>query len=216
MKLGYVIGALAGVAAGVAGTWGMNEYFSIKSDLQAVQQSTVVQATPQTKAAQPTSLQPSVAQSPVAQPTAAAVPNFDDLPLCDQLDAIAKASKSVAQFIADSGRYGQFAAHVSANCSWHSEQLAKANAILNPPVVPTRVVVQSTTVQSAAPSRPSAPSRPWNNCNGIQEPGESYSAACHGAQLRNDSTWGRRDPIDQRRRDPHTGAWPSPNGYSAN
>lgn len=212
MKTGYVVGALAGVAVGVAGTWGItwgiSEYFSIKSDLKAVQQST---------SAQPTSLAQFPSSQPTARiPTSTAAPNFEDLPLCDQLDAIAKGGKSVAQFIADSGRYGEFASQVSTTCTWHSEQLATANSILNPPVVQTRIISQPVSTQSAASSGQSAPNRPWNNCNGIREAGESYSAACHEAQIKNDTTWDFHDPIDQRRPNRRTGELPSPNGYSAN
>jgi hypothetical protein len=207
MKLGYVIGALAGVIAGAVGAWGVNEYLSIKSELKAVQQSAV---------AQTTSLdQPQTARPAQTTRLSTVALDFEDLPLCDQLDAIAKSGKSVAQFVANSGRYGEFAAQVTATCNWHSEQLATANSILNPPVVQS-AVSQPASVEPVASSHQSAPRRPWNNCNGIREAGESYSAACHEAQIKNDTTWDVHDPIDQRRRNRITGELPSPNGYSAN
>lgn len=133
-----------------------------------------------------------------------AVVSFERLPLCEQMDAIAKGGKSVAQFIADSGRYDEFAAHVKANCNWNAEQLQQANAILNPPVVTVQTIVRrQTVVEDLAPVRPQPPApqlpapqlpapqppittRPWNNCNGIQEAGESYSVRCHKDQAWND------------------------------
>jgi hypothetical protein len=40
------------------------------------------------------------------------------------------------------------------------------------------------------------PAKPaWNNCNGIQEPGESFSHSCADAQDHNDHTTGLRDNI---------------------
>ncbi|MBF2072863.1 MAG: hypothetical protein IGS50_03735 [Synechococcales cyanobacterium C42_A2020_086] len=163
------------------------------------------QATTQA-ARQPADLHPSPA------PTATVV-RFEQLPLCDQLDGIAKAGKSVAQFIADSGRYSEFAVQVQANCNWHAEQLQTANAILHPPVVevPVRTVVRRDPVVVPAPKPPTA----WNNCNGIQEPGETYSLACHNSQLANDMIPGHQDPLDLDQRQPD--AWgnkPPANGYS--
>lgn len=134
---------------------------------------------------------------------------FEQLSRCEQLDVIANQGDSVAKFIADSG-YSLYEPDVTANCNWHKEQLNIAYRILHPPVVHIDPVVVysepvyedqyfSPVVENSYPSNHptwsgSVNSGVWNNCNGIQEYGESYSSACHRWQARqennNDTDWG--------------------------
>jgi hypothetical protein len=180
MKSHYIIGAAAVLLTGVAGAWGVHEYFSLKAQLKEVQ-----------KDAQSTSNSPSPTPSPPTQdgvnpatvpptpsPSPAPTPesNFDALPLCDQLDRIFKAGKSVSEFIVNSGRYQEFEAEVTAKCNWHKEQLKLADQILHPPVVvdpPDQSDPPDPSSDGPKPRR-----TPWNNCNGLQEPGESASIEC--------------------------------------
>jgi hypothetical protein len=195
MKGVYVLSSVLAAGAGIGATVIITQYLSVKSELAAVKQTAVTQVAPASAlvSAQPISA-PALAS---AQPAVAPVQNFESLPLCDQMDAIAKSGKSVAQFIADSGRYGDFAANVKANCNWNAEQLQMANAILNPPVVTVQKIVRQQTVfvEDPIPPKPKPPAPqpplppvtpPWNNCNGIQEAGESYSVRCHQDQAWND------------------------------
>lgn len=177
MKGIYVLSSVLAAIAGISVTVIATQYLSAKSDTAAKP----------TEIAQTTPAQPAVAP---AQPV-----QFESLPLCDQMDAIAKSGKSVAQFIVDSGRYSDFAASVKTNCNWNAEQLQMANAILNPPVVTVQKIVRQKTVvvndpapQSPAPQPVPQPpiAQPWNNCNGIREAGESYSVRCHQDQAWND------------------------------
>lgn len=197
MKAVYVFGSLFAFTVGIGAALGINAYLSGQSKSASTQESAVAQTTPTVQPVQ--SAQPVVASQP------APVQNFESMSLCDQMDAIAKSGKSVAQFIADSGRYSEFEANVKANCSWNAEQLNQAYAILNPPVITIRpqiieepVVVQPQPVKEPVVAPPVG-IFPWNNCNGIQEPGESYSVACHKAQAHNDlDPKGPQDPLDNR------------------
>lgn len=216
MKSNYVIVAVTALTVGI-GALGISAYLSMKSELAALQQNSVTSVTPATPIA---STQPAPSTQPVAsQPVP--IKDFESLSPCEQMDAIAKSGKSVAQFIAASGRYSEFSAHVNANCSWNSEQLQLADAILNPPVVTIPKIVREETVvvTDPAPRPPSPrptmpPSTPWNNCNGIHEPGESYSVRCHDAQTWNDRHphW-PQDPRDNRVTDDFGDKAPA-NGYS--
>lgn len=175
MKTSYIIGASAILLTGVMAAWGVSEYFVLKGELNDVR-----------KGAQPTSPTPSLTPSPSSQagtpaspfpstpspsPAPSVEPNFDTLPLCDQLDRIAKSGKVISEFIVNSGRYAEFAAQVNTKCNWHSEQLKQADRILHPPPP----IVNGPLEESSTPE----PKRtPWNNCNGLQEPGESASKDC--------------------------------------
>lgn len=213
MKVAYIVGSLFAVTVGIGATLAVNAYFSLKSDLASAQQSIDQQAADQQATAPNNStVQPAPTQLVAASPTPAQ--NFEDLSMCDQLDAVAKSGKSVAQFIASSGRYSEFSAHVTANCNWNAEQLKQANAILNPPVITVKpkiirpVVIEEPSVQPETPKPHPNPHHPnpwpWNNCNGIREVGESYSVECHESQAWNDrhpnAPKGPNDP-DQREED---------------
>lgn len=218
MKSNYVVIAVSALAVGI-GTLGISAFLSMKSELASLQQNSVTPVIPATPIA---STQPTQATQ-VTQPVAtnpAPIKDFESLSPCEQMDAIAKSGKSVAQFIADSGRYSEFEAHVNANCNWNAEQLQLADAILNPPVVTIPRIVREETivVTDPAPQPPSPrpttpPSGPWNNCNGIHEPGESYSVKCHEAQTWNDRHphW-PQDPTDKRVTDDF-GEKPPATGY---
>ena len=197
MKGIYILSSALAVVAGIGATVIVTQYLSVKSELAAVKQTVVTQPT----AAQPTVAQPITQASTPTQLVVAPVKNFENLSPCDQMDAIAKSGKSVAQFVASSGRYSEFAAHTKANCNWNVEQIQQADAILNPPVVTVQKIVRQQTVvvedpisvQPKPPIKPPTPypshppvSSPWNNCNGVQEPGESYSVRCHEDQAWND------------------------------
>lgn len=210
MKSNYVIGAVAALA-GIGATLGISTFLSMKSDLASMQRSAVAQTT--------LTMQPvSSGQSTLVAATApASVPNFDNLPLCDQLDAVAKSGKSVAEFIAKSGRYSQFEANVNANCNWNAEQLKQAYAILHPPVVTIPTIVQQEQIVVSTPkiTPHPFPKKPWNNCDGIQDPGESYSDECLKIQKWNDAhPNGPKLFGDNRVADP-SGKKPEPIPYSA-
>jgi hypothetical protein len=132
MKSRYIFGAVALVTIGLAGMWGVNEYLSLKSQLEEIQSNAQINA--QASPSQPVAPAPS--STPQMAPQSNSSPpvqiNFDDLPLCGQLDAIANERKSVSQFIVNSGRYDEFAAQVTANCNWNAEQLKQADSILHP------------------------------------------------------------------------------------
>lgn len=263
MKLSYISGAIALMAVGAAGMWGVNEYLSLKAQLKEIQPNSkiVVQAP---------SPQPEVSASPTSQTTPQSSPspsvlaNSNNLSLCDQLDSVAKAGKSVSEFIVNSGQYDKFAAEVTTKCNWNVEQLQAANRILHPPAqvsfdnlplcdqldsvakagksvsdfiinsgrydefatevttkcnwntgqlqIADRILhppVQTASrdynlgdqeynsnwqpteehESSVANSSVSAPRHtPWNNCNGVLEPGESYSAECDARQRQSDQT----------------------------
>jgi hypothetical protein len=196
MKSSYVFGVLVALLVGTMGGWGIYAYLSLKAQLETAQKelqtapSSPMVAQAPMSAGTPTSTVPA---TPQPSPTPAIEVKFEDLPLCDQLDSIAKAKKSVAQFIVDSGRYDEFATQVKTKCTWNAEQLQQANAILYPPVqIVEREASsgwQSAEVNQHSTGRASVPQpkrRAWNNCNGIQEPGESYSAECHAIQRRSD------------------------------
>lgn len=206
MKLNYAIASLFALTVGVGVTLAANAYFSMKSELDSIQNATAAPALPVNQPVPAATEAVAVAPPPVK--------NFDDLPLCEQMDALAKSGKSIAQFIAQSGRYSEFAAHVTANCNWHAEQLKQANAILHPPVVTVPTIIRQRVVVEAPAETPApvitppspTPSYPkpwaWNNCNGIQEPGESYSVACHKAQADNDLYPNQpQNPLDKRQTD---------------
>ncbi len=213
MKSNYVVAAVSALVAGL-GAIGVSAFLSMKSDLTALQSNSVTPAPVQPIATTP----PTQPTQPVAAP--APIQNFESLSPCEQMDAIAKSGKSVAQFIAASGRYSEFSAHVTANCNWNAEQLQLADAILNPPVVTIpkivreeTVIVKDPTPRPPSPQPTTPPSGPWNNCNGIQEPGESYSVRCREAQdWNNHHPHWPQDPRDKREPDDF-GDKPSPNGY---
>jgi hypothetical protein len=210
MKPAYLVGSLLTFTVGVGAALGINAYLSAKSELASVKaavQTTTAQPTQPAQTAQATQVAATVQSAPIG--------DFESLSLCDQMDAIAKSGKSVAQFIADSERYDEFEANVKANCNWNTEQLNQAYAILNPPVITIqpriveRPIVERPIVVNPpqpVPSKP-IPGKSWNNCNGIPEPGETYSPACDDAQTNNDLNPDphHHDPIDNRPIDPKTG-----------
>lgn len=219
MKSNYVIVAVTALTVGI-GAFGISAYLSMQSELAALQRNAGTPITPATPIASTQPPQPPQPTQPVAT-NPLPVKDFESLSPCEQMDAIAKSGKSVAQFIAGSGRYSEFSAHVNANCNWNDEQLQLADAILNPPVVTIPKIVREETVvvtdpvpRPPAPRPTTPPSAPWNNCNGIHEPGESYSVKCHEAQTWNDRHPDRpHDPRDNRVTDDFGDKAPA-NGYS--
>jgi hypothetical protein len=185
MKTTYIMGAAAVVLTGAMAAWGINQYLSLKTQLAAVQEDVQAQ-----KTIQPTSVTAfRTAATPSPSPTPNTQPNFDTLPLCDQLDSLDKAGKSLPEFIVNSRQFQEFADQVNTKCPWHREQLERADRILNPPV-------------AAEPSSPNsdAPRQrhtPWNNCDGFADPGESPSLDCGLKQEQTDQT-GRVVPGDNR------------------
>jgi hypothetical protein len=190
MKSIYLIGAATVVVSGMS-LWGMSEYLSLRSQLAETQPDPQAQTPPAQPVVSPVQ---STKPDPQSSPPPSVQVSFDQLPLCEQLDGIYKGSKSVSQFIVNSGRYDQFAAEIAAHCNWHAEQLKQANSILHPPVA--RLANQPSTHSQSSVDKPvasssttAAPARkPWNNCNGILEPGESYSAECESRQKQSNQT----------------------------
>jgi hypothetical protein len=193
MKSSYIIGAVAVLLAGVAGAWGVSEYRSLNTQLKEVQKAAQVPSNSATITPSPTQTGTSASTVPSPTPstptTTIANGNFDALPLCDQLDGIANSKKSVSQFIVNSGRYEEFAAQVNTKCTWHAEQLKQADLILHPPIANNPPV--------ASPDDPQPKRTPWNNCNGIQEPGESPSIECEARKAESDRL-GKAVPGDNR------------------
>lgn len=204
------------------------------SDIKYVSPPQQVQAAASAPAASPilvSATAPAQPASQAASPIAAAAPNFDLLPPCDQIDSVAKSGKSVSEFLVAAGRVGslpKYQTAIASICPWNAEQLVVADRVLNPPVVVVKPrVIRSSGVVEASSSRssgssssssssswtPAAPAPRWNNCNGIQEPGESYSGRCEAAQEAvDDGTASRRQKrIDNRPPDSDRPA----NGYSA-
>jgi hypothetical protein len=168
--------------------------------------------------------------------TVAVVPSFDSLPPCNQLDSVAKSGKPVSEFLVAAARVNDLAKYqvaIGSVCPWNAEQLQVADRVLNPPVVVVKpqVVWQPSSSSGGSSSgsntmviREPAPSSGWNNCNGVQESGESYSARCETAQEMNDAgvgnSWSGR--VDNRPKmiDPGFGGYPNgtregqSNGYS--
>lgn len=231
---GAAIGVV-GITLGVGLTLGANAigqwYTALRQDIRLAA----------SKNAQPS--QPIVSvSSPSASTTlisASAPVSFEALSPCEQLDSIARSGKSVAEFLVASANVNDLAkyqAAIASICPWNAEQLQVADRVLNPPVIVAAPVV---TVSSGSSSGGSSgrssgvlqPAPAWNNCNGVQEPGESYSARCETAQEMNDAgignSWSQR--VDNRLPwrpnpgsiDPGFGRPPGgregpANGYSAN
>lgn len=193
MKLNYIIGASAVLLTGVMAAWGVSEYVVLKSQLNEVQKEVQPTSLSTTPSPSPQMGNPASTVSPTPSPSPApsAEPNFDTLPLCDQLDSIAKSGKAISEFIAKSGRYEELATQVITKCNWHAEQLKQADRILHPPPP----VVNEPPAASLSASEPER--APWNNCNGIQEPGESASEDCAARKKQSDLT-GTITPGDNR------------------
>lgn len=157
-----------------------------------------------------------------AQPTAeASTPKpvlFESLSQCGQLDALAKGGKSVSEFILSSADPNAYIHAVKVECNWHQSQADVAWNVLNPPaiVVQPTVVERSVSVSTSSGSswQPAAPSPRYNNCNGIQEWGEAYSAECDQKQAEQQ----RPDPVRSAWNDGRGDNWAVPerhdNGYN--
>ncbi|MCU0524831.1 MAG: hypothetical protein MUF72_08410 [Elainella sp. Prado103] len=152
---------------------------------------------------------PALASSPTTVQVAAVTTSasasqpiaFESLTPCDQLDAIAKSGKSVSEFLVASAKvnsWDKYKTAIGSTCPWNNEQLQLADRVLNPPVIRVTTRVQSVTTSDADSGSATSssgsiggsgwePAPAWNNCNGIQEPGESYSARCAAIQKRNDA-----------------------------
>lgn len=70
--------------------------------------------------------------------------SFETLPICQQLDSIAKSGKSVSDFIKNSSDIGQIKAEINSNCDWHSEQLQRAVEPPSSPITHTASLSPST------------------------------------------------------------------------
>lgn len=118
---------------------------------------------------------------------------------------------------------------IGSTCPWNAEQLQVADRVINPPIVVQHSTVvrqiESLSGNSAAArvELPLTPVQQWNNCNGIQEAGESYSARCETAQEMNDAGQGNdwSERVDNRPHREFDPGWnprrqgPA-NGYSGN
>lgn len=192
----------------------------IKSKLnQANRQLSIleVKASMGNSAAQP------VASEPVAasNTTIAVVANkpivpvsFDQLSPCEQLDSITRSGKSVSEFLVASAKVGDLAKYrvaIGSTCTWNGEQLEVADRILNPPVIVTAPIIEVSGSSGSGSSSGGrvTPAPGWNNCNGIRERGESYSADCHVKQL--------EDYIDSHPKHPYPPKpYPQPNPQPSN
>jgi hypothetical protein len=209
-----VLPGATGLELGVTdGMFASTQYVSPPLSQQATQPSPQPSTTLVSASPAPASAAPTAAAQPVA---------FDSLTPCDQLDSLTRAGKSISEFLVSAHRVNDLSKYKSAiasTCPWNNEQLQVADRVINPPVVVVkpRVVRQSSGGSSGGGTvvvrEPAAPR--WNNCNGIQEPGESYSARCEAAQRENDQTLRNNfmkplNPIDER---PLSSGRPA-NGYS--
>lgn len=206
--------AVAGLVAGVGLTMSSNfivkQYTELRQDIKAASQRSV-----------PAPASPILVSASTSAPIAK---NFDQLTPCEQIDSISKSGQSVSEFLVAANRVNDLAKYkvaIGSVCPWNAEQLQVADRMINPPVVVVkqRVVKQSQVVEASSSGSSSnvksvpAPAPAWNNCNGVQEPGESYSARCERAQELNDAGLGdaKTRRIDNRDWDTDRPA----NGYSA-
>jgi hypothetical protein len=205
--------AVAGLVAGVGLTMGSNfivkQYTELRQDIKAASQRTVPAPT--------SPILISAISAPVSK-------NFDQLTPCEQIDSISKSGQSVSEFLVAANRVNDLAKYkvaIGSVCPWNAEQLQVADRMINPPVVVVkqRVVKQTQVVEASGSGSSSsvksapAPAPVWNNCNGVQEPGESYSAACHIRQLEDHikSSQSKSDPKPQE----NTAPLPHDPGHSA-
>lgn len=222
--VGLVTGIGLTVSANSIGKW----YAELRQDIRLAATQTSQTSSQSIPPASPVS-SPSVLIS--ANSTAQPI-SFEQLSPCEQLDSVAKSSKSVAEFLVAANRVndlGKYKTAIASTCPWNAEQLSVADRIINPPIV----VVKPKVVQQSAGSsggggsrtvviRESAPMPAWNNCNGVQEPGESYSARCDAAQQENDKILKNGflkplNPVDERptsRQPSQSGNAPYQRGYS--
>lgn len=107
---------------------------------------------------------------------------FEDLSFCDQLDAIAKGGKNVAQFIINSDYSQKYLEAVLDDCGWHSEQAQVAALTIKALTAPEHIYPTNNAPRDDNDRFGSVDQGIWNNCNGIREPGETYSAACEISQ----------------------------------
>ena len=87
---------------------------------------------------------PSPAPTPLSVPAPPDLPktteslSFDNLSPCEQLDSIARSGSPVSSYLvkaSEVGSYSQYRMAIYGSCSWHIEQLKKADNILNPPAI---------------------------------------------------------------------------------
>lgn len=79
---------------------------------------------------------------------------FAALSYCDQMDALGRAGKSIADFIVSTADPNGYIWAGRSQCSWHSDQTDVADAILNPPISEP-VVASTPTFQAQEASYPS-------------------------------------------------------------
>lgn len=187
-----VIGLSAGVGLTISANAVSQWYGALRQDIKlAASRSSQPVETPASPAA---TISVSASTPATSTPATSTPTSFESLSPCDQLDAIARAGKSVSEFLIASARVHDLTKYqiaISSACPWNAEQLQVADRVLNPPVIVSAPVVTvsggssvSDSVRSSSGSSRSAPA--WNNCNGIHEPGESHSATCAAAQMEND------------------------------
>jgi hypothetical protein len=93
-------------------------------------------------------------QAQVSQPERQAP--FESLSYCDQLDALARSSKSVSDYIIRSANPEGYLWAVEQDCGWHTSQANRAEAILYPPEPTFASVSTSSSTTAAFPNNPSS------------------------------------------------------------
>jgi hypothetical protein len=84
------------------------------------------------------------------------IARFETLSYCDQLDALARARKSIAEFILNASDPSGYIWAGRSQGSWHREQAEVASLVLNPPA-PAAVATRNSTARPQAAFYPSMP-----------------------------------------------------------
>lgn len=160
--------AAAGLVAGVGlvnvGSSGQSSQQPLQQPLQQrSQQSQVAESLP--------------AASPVVQHQQPAVQiSFDRLSPCEQIESVAKASKSVSEFLVAANRVNDLAKYkvaIGSVCPWNAEQLQVADRLINPPVVVAKQqIMQESSRLSASERADSAQHSARQSCD------PSYPSLC--------------------------------------
>lgn len=96
---------------------------------------------------------------------------LDAYTLCQEMDAVSKAGESVAKFISNSGRSDNYIQAASVMCTWHQRQADEAE-----------IIIEERTNQNDSGWFGSQEQGIWNDCDGIKDPGETFSSACANRQ----------------------------------
>lgn len=125
---GFIAGIGIGAAASATGVAG---YLGFQQLVQPDQSKPVGKFQPEepefTQAAPRSTVQRVAAAALISQPERIEAVSFEALSYCEQMDVIAKSSKSVSAFIAASADRSGYLWAVKSNCNWHRSQAAQVS-----------------------------------------------------------------------------------------